>query len=40
VTLQGDNIMELIRSDRIGLEETLLSPLMRNSLLIDRFIAS
>ena len=35
---QGDNIMELYRSDRM-LEETLLSPFDEESLLIDRFIA-
>jgi hypothetical protein len=34
---QGDNIMELYRSDRM-LEETLLSPFNKESLLIDRFI--
>ena len=34
---QGDNIMELYRSDRM-LEETLLSPFDNESLLIDRFI--
>jgi len=34
---QGDNIMELYRSDRM-LEETLLSPFDKESLLIDRFI--
>ncbi|MEB2783265.1 exopolysaccharide biosynthesis protein [Algoriphagus persicinus] len=34
---QGDNIMELYRSDRM-LDETLLSPFDENQLLIDRFI--
>lgn len=34
---QGDNIMELYRSDRM-LEETLLSPFDKESLLVDRFI--
>ena len=34
---QGDNIMELYRSDRM-LEETLLSPFDKERLLIDRFI--
>jgi hypothetical protein len=34
---QGDNIMELYRSDRM-LEETLLSPFDEESLLVDRFI--
>ena len=34
---QGDNIMELYRSDRM-LEETLLSPFEKDQLLIDRFI--
>ncbi|MBM3168688.1 MAG: exopolysaccharide biosynthesis protein [Bacteroidetes bacterium] len=36
---QGDNIMELYRSDRM-LEETLLSPFEMNTLLVDRFIES
>lgn len=35
---QGDNIMELYRSDRM-LGETLLSPFSENQLLIDRFVA-
>jgi hypothetical protein len=35
---QGDNIMELYRSDRM-IGETLLSPFDANQLLIDRFIA-
>ncbi|MDG1278876.1 MAG: exopolysaccharide biosynthesis protein [Algoriphagus sp.] len=35
---QGDNIMELYRSDRM-LGETLLSPFDENHLLIDRFIS-
>lgn len=35
---QGDNIMELYRSDRM-LGETLLSPFGADQLLIDRFIA-
>ena len=35
---QGDNIMELYRSDRM-LDEALLSPFDENQLLIDRFIA-
>jgi hypothetical protein len=34
---QGDNIMELYRSDRM-LEETLLSPFDNKKLLVDRFI--
>ena len=34
---QGDNIMELYRSDRM-LEETLLSPFDSNVLLVERFI--
>jgi len=34
---QGDNIMELYRSDRM-LEETLLSPFDNQKLLVDRFI--
>lgn len=34
---QGDNIMELYRSDRM-LEETLLSPFDSGKLLVDRFI--
>jgi hypothetical protein len=34
---QGDNIMELYRSDRM-LEESLLSPFDNESLLVDRFI--
>lgn len=34
---QGDNIMELYRSDRM-LGETLLSPFNENQLLIDRFV--
>lgn len=34
---QGDNIMELYRSDRM-LGETLLSPFAENQLLIDRFV--
>jgi hypothetical protein len=34
---QGDNIMELYRSDRM-LEETLLSPFDKESLLVDQFI--
>lgn len=34
---QGDNIMELYRSDRM-LEETLLSPFDKEKLLVDRFI--
>jgi hypothetical protein len=34
---QGDNIMELYRSDRM-LEETLLSPFDNEKLLVDRFI--
>ncbi|WP_057936971.1 GumC domain-containing protein [Algoriphagus resistens] len=34
---QGDNIMELYRSDRM-LDEALLSPFDENQLLIDRFI--
>lgn len=34
---QGDNIMELYRSDRM-LDETLLSPFNENQLLIDRFV--
>ena len=34
---QGDNIMELYRSDRM-LEETLLSPFDKERLLINRFI--
>lgn len=34
---QGDNIMELYRSDRM-LEETLLSPFDSNALLVERFI--
>ncbi|NVJ87490.1 MAG: exopolysaccharide biosynthesis protein [Algoriphagus sp.] len=34
---QGDNIMELYRSDRM-LGETLLSPFSENQLLIDRFV--
>jgi hypothetical protein len=34
---QGDNIMELYRSDRM-LGETLLSPFGENQLLIDRFV--
>jgi hypothetical protein len=36
---QGDNIMELYRSDRM-LEETLLSPFDKDQLLVDRFIES
>jgi hypothetical protein len=36
---QGDNIMELYRSDRM-LEETLLSPFDQDQLLVDRFIES
>ncbi|MDA1267657.1 MAG: exopolysaccharide biosynthesis protein [Bacteroidetes bacterium] len=36
---QGDNIMELYRSDRM-LEETLLSPFENDGLLIERFIES
>lgn len=36
---QGDNIMELYRSDRM-LEETLLSPFDNDNLLVDRFIES
>lgn len=36
---QGDNIMELYRSDRM-LEETLLSPFDKNQLLVNRFIES
>ncbi|MBN3581333.1 exopolysaccharide biosynthesis protein [Algoriphagus aestuarii] len=35
---QGDNIMELYKSDRM-LDEALLSPFDENQLLIDRFIA-
>ncbi len=35
---QGDNIMELYRSDRM-ISETLLSPFSDDQLLIDRFIA-
>ncbi len=35
---QGDNIMELYRSDRM-LGETLLSPFDEGQLLIDRFVA-
>ncbi|WP_425636840.1 exopolysaccharide biosynthesis protein [Algoriphagus yeomjeoni] len=35
---QGDNIMELYRSERM-LDEALLSPFDENQLLIDRFIA-
>ncbi|MBN3520933.1 exopolysaccharide biosynthesis protein [Algoriphagus lutimaris] len=35
---QGDNIMELYRSDRM-LDEALLSPFNEDELLIDRFIA-
>ena len=35
---QGDNIMELYRSDRM-LGETLLSPFSETQLLIDRFVA-
>lgn len=35
---QGDNIMELYRSDRM-LDETLLSPFNENQLLIDRFVS-
>lgn len=35
---QGDNIMELYRSDRM-LGETLLSPFEDSQLLIDRFVA-
>jgi uncharacterized protein involved in exopolysaccharide biosynthesis len=35
---QGDNIMELYRSDRM-LDETLLSPFDERQLLIDRFIS-
>lgn len=35
---QGDNIMELYKSDRM-LDEALLSPFDENELLIDRFIA-
>lgn len=34
---QGDNIMELYRSDRM-IGETLLSPFGENQLLIDRFV--
>lgn len=34
---QGDNIMELYRSDRM-LGETLLKPFSENQLLIDRFV--
>jgi hypothetical protein len=34
---QGDNIMELYRSDRM-LGETLLSPFNENQLLIDRYV--
>jgi hypothetical protein len=34
---QGDNIMELYRSDRM-LEESLLSPFDNKKLLVDRFI--
>lgn len=34
---QGDNILELYRSDRM-LEETLLSPFDKDQLLVDRFI--
>lgn len=34
---QGDNIMELYRSDRM-LEETLLSPFDSSALLVERFI--
>jgi len=37
VLFQGDNIMELYRSDRM-LEETLLSPFDNKKLLVDRFI--
>jgi uncharacterized protein involved in exopolysaccharide biosynthesis len=36
---QGDNIMELYRSDRM-LEETLLSPFDKDQLLVNRFIES
>jgi len=35
---QGDNIMELYRSDRM-IDEALLSPFDENELLIDRFIS-
>lgn len=35
---QGDNIMELYKSDRM-LSETLLSPFDEDELLIDRFVA-
>ncbi len=35
---QGDNIMELYRSDRM-LSESLLSPFNENQLLIDRYVA-
>jgi hypothetical protein len=35
---QGDNIMELYRSDRM-IGETLLSPFSEDQLLIDRFVA-
>ncbi len=35
---QGDNIMELYRSDRM-LGETLLSPFQDNQLLIDRYVS-
>jgi len=35
---QGDNIMELYRSDRM-IGETLLSPYSEDQLLIDRFVA-
>jgi hypothetical protein len=36
---QGDNIMELYRSDRM-LQETLLSPFDKDHLLVNRFIES